>query len=505
MTYIKKKVDSFTLTKFHPDREYTITLTNSASYSVGIESGSYSSTQNIYSYGNKEHTHYIINQLFYKQYKSPYYFSSADHELGWFKQLNQESKIIFIPRFLIGDRIKGGSVQLSGSSNAIKVSDNFYGQLIDDSATNIVSSSNLAGFWSFDDGYSTDGVRSDFSSISLRHIPSSMEMNNVMFPVGIRGVRYCAAFDGTGYGRISEYANVKLEKDDNFAISFWLNIPVSQSVTSSTLNTIISKGDEASKNYFFKLDLYNQTDAGNTRKIKAYRKYGAAEASVTSSALTAGQFYHVIFQKTGSTLELFVNDSSEGTATDNTPENTYFKDRQNHLVLAGFIQSESLNVVPELSGSIDEVRFYDKGLSAAEITDLYTNPYNTNIVGNVYYKHGIIVLNNLSGSYNSLYTAGADTLKYKSVVEITETRTELTKFPSEFNFTLNPTIFKRSSNFDNKDLIATISSSFSDFSPYITTIGLMNDKSEILAVVKLKTPLKANQDLPIKFVIKIDI
>ena len=54
---------------------------------------------------------------------------------------------------------------------------------------------------------------------------------------------------------------------------------------------------------------------------------------------------------------------------------------------------------------------------------------------------------------------------------------------NEFNYSTNPTITTGS--------FGDIKSSFIDnFTPYITTVGLYNDRNELLAVAKLSKPLK---------------
>ena len=503
MNLIRKKVDSFTLTSYHPTKEWIITLSESSDYSLQIISGSYTSLQNINSFVTQNNIHYMINRMFYDQGRSAYYYSSKDIDNLDLKFLNSECTVIFIPKSLYGERIQAGSFEISSSSNTIKISDNYDGQLIDTNASSIVSDSNLVGWWSFDDGYKTNGLQTNFNSLSKIQDSLPAVSTNAIFGSGIQSIKNCISFTGDGYSRVFEYNTIKLEKSNNFSLSFWINRPVSQSVTSSVFNTIISKGSQAEKKYLFKLDLYNHTDATNTGKIKAYRKDRYGEFAITSSALTANQFNHVVFQKTGSSLQLYVNNTLQGTVTDATDTNTYFKDEITDLIFGGYAKSSE--IIPELSGSLDEIRLYDKGLSTTEIGYLYLNPYNTNIIGNIYYSHGIAVINNQSGSYGNIYKNSSDSLKFNSVIKIRELRIECTKNPREFNFTLNPSIFVNTKTFENKELIPPISSSFDDFSPYITTIGLMNENQEFLAVAKLKTPLKANLDLPIKFVIRMDI
>ena len=503
MDFIKKRVDSFALKTFYPTKDYSIALSETSNYGITVKNAAYSSFSNFSIFNESNNLYYLINQLFYKN-KSPYYYSSRDVDLGFDKLLCANSKLIFIPRNLFGEKVKPNSVQLSSSSDSILISDNGYGQLIDNSVTNVVSTQNLVGWWTFDEGYKYD-TKGSYSVKNLRKTTQVAKIENATFTTGIQGLNSCISFDGYGYGKIEEYKDIDLEKTDDFCVSYWLRIPTNQQITSTTLNTVLSKGYAQNKRYFFKMDVYNQTDVGNTRKLKAYRSDSFGESSITSAALTAGVFNHIVFQKTGSTLQLYVNNSLAGSIVDSTNSSVYFKNDVDDLYLGAYVQTSSFDIIPEFSGSIDELRFYNGALTPTEISYLYDNPYNTNIVGNIYYSHGIIVLTNTSGSYNSIYSSASDTLKYKSIVKIREMKTELTKNPGDFNFSLNPSIFTSARNFDDKNLISSISSSFSSFSPYITTIGLMNKKGETVAIAKLKRPIKSNMDLPITFVIKIDI
>ena len=45
----------------------------------------------------------------------------------------------------------------------------------------------------------------------------------------------------------------------------------------------------------------------------------------------------------------------------------------------------------------------------------------------------------------------------------------------------------------------------SDFSPYITTIGLYNDAGELLAIGKLAQPIKKRNDVDMNFLIRLDL
>lgn len=504
MNIIKKKVDSVTLTKIHPTKEWSVELSETASYGIQVVSSSYAPFSDIYYAPTQaNNVYYMINRMFYKQGKSPYYYSSNDIKNLDIKFLNAESTAIFIPADLFGDRIQAGSVQISSSANTIKISDNYDGQLIDTHATQIVSDTNLVAWWSFDDLYYTNGVLGNYNSLSKIQDSTPAKITNGQYTTGIQNIRGGLTLSGTGYATIPEYNLIRFEKNDNFAISMWINIPTSQDVVTSKLNTILSKGNANKKNNVFKLQVYNQ-NTGNNKKLLVSRGDRYGESTITSAALTSGVFNHIVFQKSGSNLELYINNSLEGITLNSINSDTFFTDYPMDLILGGYVDTD-LSIIPEFSGVIDEVRIYNKTLSQTEIGDLYNNPYNTNIIGNVYYKHGIVVINNLSGSYGDIYKFSSDTLRFNSVIEVKELRIEVTKDASEFNFTMNPSVFVKTNNYNNRDLTPVVSSSMQDFSAYITTISFMNDKQEILATAKLKKALKAKQDLPIKFVVRMDV
>ncbi len=70
---------------------------------------------------------------------------------------------------------------------------------------------------------------------------------------------------------------------------------------------------------------------------------------------------------------------------------------------------------------------------------------------------------------------------------------------NEFNLSHNPTLSS-----DNKGTLHSFATA-SDFTPYVTTIGLYNDRSELLAVAKLAQPIPLSSTTDTTFVVKYDI
>lgn len=70
---------------------------------------------------------------------------------------------------------------------------------------------------------------------------------------------------------------------------------------------------------------------------------------------------------------------------------------------------------------------------------------------------------------------------------------------NDFNMSHNPTL-----TIDNLGTLKDFALS-SDFTPYVTTVGLYNDKNELLAVAKLAKPLPLSATADTTIVVRYDI
>jgi len=122
------------------------------------------------------------------------------------------------------------------------------------------------------------------------------------------------------------------------------------------------------------------------------------------------------------------------------------------------------------------------------------------ISGNVFYKEGLIVYT--SSSIPPAYTNGFFpylTSSFSSSLTLYETQYKCTIRANEFNYSLNPSL-KQSGSFDQYQDFVT----GSDFSPYVTTVGLYNENQELLAVAKLAQPLPTSQTTDTTILINLD-
>jgi hypothetical protein len=90
---------------------------------------------------------------------------------------------------------------------------------------------------------------------------------------------------------------------------------------------------------------------------------------------------------------------------------------------------------------------------------------------------------------------------FDSTLTIYESQYKCTLRENEYNFSQNPTQITGSSNTGTLSSFATSS----DFSPYITTVGLYNNDKELLAVAKLAQPLRVSTTTDTSIMINLDL
>ena len=90
-------------------------------------------------------------------------------------------------------------------------------------------------------------------------------------------------------------------------------------------------------------------------------------------------------------------------------------------------------------------------------------------------------------------------ISFKSEYIIYEQEVRCKVGENDFNFSTNPTITS-----DNSGTIASFATG-SEFAPYVTTVGLYNENSELLAVAKLSQAISLSSITDTTFVIRYDL
>ena len=384
-------------------------------------------------------------------------------------------------------------------------------------------------------------------------------IKNIIFNPGIKTTDIVqssglqADFNGSGFIKTNNFEDINFRTNDDFAISLWMHLPVSQSVTGSTTNCIISKrrvqdvtqivkrkpgqpsysspgGGQGSvitkeinktlNRYPYLLRVYNQSAGGSyPGKLLFNRRSGADIMSLTSSIAVTGSHTHIIVQKTGSSVEMYIDGvfNNSGSASRlsfvNNKAKLMFGAESSNEFTASYISSN-------LSGSLDEIRFYKNALTQDNISSLANNhylsssAYQTNVVGNVFYKLGQMVVSSPLPQYHGAMS-GSWNVTYKSSHKIYENKVFVQIPQGSFNVSTNPTAtYQPSNNPANTGTTATQTANgpgefilpefTASLRPYISSIGLYDENARLLAVGKLPQAIQKRDDIDMNFVIRWD-
>ena len=487
------------------------------------------------------------------------------------RDLYTSASIFSVPHQRLGDGILPGSVVIDDKSQIGRIGEHiiledrkineYHGYLVDTSlnTSSYAAFGDLMGYWGFNDEVvpvtkNIDSKIEDRSGYQNHAAGVSLQYKTGIKTTGTAslksGTKVC--FNGTNsYIKINNKNRYSPVKGNDYSISLWTELPVSQSDVSSNYNWILNKNGSYNEEYEarktkeqktrqrnsdtpifpFDLKVYNQSN-GVTKsgKISATISDGLRTVEVTSStALNDGNQHHIVFNKTGSNLELWVDGTKHGTKPIKLKGDIW----NEHDVLLGskyvtdvgrfgMITRSDVKVIGtnynSLTGSLDELRYYRKALTTTQIKGLSSNDWNTgsayqeDIVGEVFYNHGIVVVSDPRPKYKNVLVGNGDwgyasttkgfTAKYKSTKKLYETTVVCEVGSSEFNVSTNPSLRK---NNDIREMFLKPFVTGSDFSPYFTTLGLYNQKGDLIAIGKLASAIQVRNDVDISVKVRLDM
>jgi len=432
-------------------------------------------------------TYFSINHLYYKRKTEPANtFGPTD--LNRTKKFLYETASVFsIPQNKVGEGIKPASFTFTSSVSGSYHSDR-YGNILDSG----IDSSSIISDVKFYEGFNEyfDVNRIKYETVGVTYTEGIPTSNGRQLPIGLS-----AKFSGAGY--IESELDGEYNRDSNFAISMFIS--GTNSGTSDQL--IITKATSSkTSQYPFRMEL----SGSNQIKFSAQGS-PTFRSMITSSADVSSSWTHVVCQKSGSNLQMYINGILHASQSNvllqdiQAPLSASSRiDNLQNLSIGGFGTSNM-----NLQGQLDEVRIYNKALTSTEIGYLKDRTeggtaLQTNVVGNVFAKQGIVVFSSpdyrMDDLLNTPYTAS-----YKSTVTIHELSAVTRLDAGDFNMSMNVTL-TRDNNQTYRGFV-----SGSDFSPYITTIGLYNEAGQLLAMGKLAQPIKKRNDVDMNFLIRLDL
>lgn len=495
-----------------------------------------------------------LNQMFFK------------HRVNNERDLYTSASIFSIPQNRLGDGVKPGSFTVADKSVAAvsdevniqdRKIDEYHGYLYDTDLTINTSSyvpfGDLVGYWGFNDEVVPRTTSYDKVILDRSGYTNHARGRDLEYIPGIKTTGVSSQSSGTqvklngetSYVLINSKKRISLTKGQDYAISLWTTLPISQSATSKDYNWILSKNGSYAQPYInskgesrwrrrnvknpiypYEIKVANQTST-DSGKLFISLSDGVRKSEVTSSTyLNDANQHHIVFNKTGSLLELWVDGTKEASSSINLKGDIFNKndiligsDFITDLERYGELVSSDVNDnFSTLSGSIDEVRFYRRAITQTEIEHLSNNDYLTgsayqsDIVGEIFYNQGVAVVSDPRPKYKNVWvgqgnwdydssTYGWNT-KYKSTKKLYETSVLCEIGSSEFNISTNPTLRK---NNDEREMFLKPFVTGSNFSPYFTTIGLYNKVGELLAVGKLASAIQNRNDVDITVKVRFDL
>jgi len=316
-------------------------------------------------------------------------------------------------------------------------------------------------------------------------------------------------------------------ENEDFAISFYLKVNgtqysggsltnqviLSHEIPSATTESIligenenITTGD-GNFSYPFRIEISNQGF------INASRKDGSGQVATcqVETDFRDDEWRHIIFQKSGSDLDLYVNYTLSAGDQNNMTDAAPIKNNGS-IILGAQVNLIEGEINPRTNhrefephynrpfgGQIDEFRIFDSALSQEQINYMSSSlGTGKNHWGNVFYEHGQIVVTHPSSAYCSAAPREAN-IQFRNKTTVTENLFSCEVKSSELNFTTNPSVLK---NNKTKDISAFALES--EFNPYITKIGLYNDAGELLVIGSLAQPIFKMVDYDMTFVVRYD-
>ena len=267
----------------------------------------------------------------------------------------------------------------------------------------------------------------------------------------------------------------------------------------------------------------SQGTRGYPGQILARRNDGTNLFEISSSTAVTESWNHVLYQKTGSKLQLYINSNLEceiqakdegqcknkddiffGVATRQTWSGDYVRNDAGDIFINSNGQPKKEMVqefMRPLSGALDEIRIFDKSLNSDQIQFLYNCPNGTPYVGNAFYEHGLLTVTHPSTSYAGI--SKHCTMSFRNSYQITEHEYTLNVKKGEYNFTMNPSIIEKSATGSRLSQIASYVTE-TDWDPYISTVGLYNDAGQLLVVGKLSRALRKEDGYDTTLVVRYD-
>tara|TARA_R110001592_G_scaffold61940_3_gene189303 strand:+ start:1792 stop:3519 length:1728 start_codon:yes stop_codon:yes gene_type:complete len=522
---------------------------------LGDTTTSYNNDINFQDNSNR---HIIWNSLDHKYYRHPF---NPDKTLE-LTNINKTDKFLFmsgstlsIPYGMVGEKIKHNSLIVNSNIKGYKSFADYSVSLYDDGYGNLKDTAIISASFA---KKSNSMFHLSFNNL-YRKFPQNLGLLNTYNPdttfsnVRLQPGVVVTNSSNTDKSGLSGYFTNSLKsyiqlndtnifntlgKCDDWTISLWIK-PVNTLVTGS----LISKAKISPEKYYDRVDgkikdrdniinipipgIGNFTEFKTPIQLSLYDQHihfqssdGSSAIHISSSANYRNEWMHVLVSNSASVCNLYINSIKSGTSG-SLPR----KETSNTAYT--FIGSHGRDAADSFQGNIAEVRMYDYAATQTEISSLANQNfhsgslYQNSTPGNIFYKNGQLVVSSPLPKYNSMFISSSNSIAnnfkvtYKSTHTIYENEVLVRVPKGAANVSVNPSAtYRPSTGYDNTCSDQEKDNGPGEFRksiflsgsamPYITTVGLYDDKARLLAVGKFAEPVQKRNDIDMNFVIRWD-
>lgn len=478
--------------------------------------------------------HESINHLFYEHF---YNNTKATFGGGNINSqdrfIEDQAQILNIPQSKFGQHIQQGSILITAdycvsqsNNTTLTITDDIYGNLYVSggmvspiNGTTMVSgsiSASTVGEWPTLDiyKYDTKGPISYTSSFNKGNWQMQTNYSNIEFtnhtgsfapiPQAIDLLGVTPTFNSIASssiviqpGPVQDYKqNYNFENGD-FTITLMVKATSIPTYTSGSI--ILTKEGPAQDDA---VDLNGNVYTYNIDKRSPYRISLNSNSEVVferdnllqqvsvSGSIVQNKLHHITAMKTGSEIRLYV----DGVLSNSTSDVEIIPGCSNKAnITIGNLHTSDRG----FDGLIDNIKMYKEALSIQDIEMSYhTLGVNNTVVGTAMYTHGMMILGSVPSRYMDIKQ-----VTIRGTHTIWEKEVSCTIGAGEFNRSNNPTLQEYNSATNQYEFRSFTTGSFK---PYVTTVGLYDDRGNMVAVAKLSTPLQLPSNVDTTIIVRYD-
>ena len=346
--------------------------------------------------------------------------------------------------------------------------------------------------------------------------------------------------------------NFNFGPKEDFSISFWITPKIVSSsldnnrryiISKSTTKTIIPVNyspdlpntviEETNSEPQFPFEIYMRSQSlyfdrfdGDTR--------ASINGLITGSSGTALKTSHIVCQNTGSTMEMYFDGNLIASST--TPLAKQTKNTANLYIgsrgksstddSTGYIGSSTVggtfiiggvaSSIRHFNGDINNINIWSRAYPSTTITNISESVNASPYIGNIFYPNGFATITHPKYfpildeiGVGGMVVGGGFAIKDSTIKALQFQGTHLI-YENEYQCTVQEHEFNQSTNSSARDINANNPyhldsfTTSSNFSTYVTTIGLYNEENELLVVGKLGQPIKKSKNTDTTFVLRWD-